>query len=85
MVIAVPCGYLTLPKGISIQLKKKLDQPNKTSLPEGYQFVTSERKQRQHICKNKSGKHSRLGMQAVCGRHNKEINNRNLKKNQGTG
>lgn len=65
MVIAVHCGFLTSPKGIPIQLKKKMNGPNKTYLPEGYQFTTSERNQKQEICKNRSGKHFRLGMEAV--------------------
>ena len=48
MPITGHCGFLTFPKGIPIQLKK-LDCPNKAYLPEGYQFASSERKERQYL------------------------------------
>ena len=74
MVITGHCGFLILPKGIPIQLKK-LDCPNKTYLPKGYQFASSERKESQKLCKKKCRKHSGLGIEAVqyVGKHGKKI------------
>lgn len=76
------CGFLTFPKGIFIQLKNKLNWSSKTYLPEGFQFPTCDRKERQCVFNNQFGKHSRFEMEAgYVGSYNKKIHR---EKNQET-